>query len=261
MPSTMMLSRLMSRNGVLHRAKCCIVQSNRLLSSTSEYQYSPLFESDIHSDASIPYKQLAGPEAVESIPLPNGQSLLQIKPSYLTMLSKQAFSDIAHLLRPAHLRQLSNILNDNEASANDKFVALQLLQNANIASGRILPGCQDTGTAMILAKRGHLVLSLDGNDESHLARGAMEAYRDLNLRYSQVAAIDMMNERNTGNNMPAQLDVMASRGSEYKFLFIAKGGGSANKTFLFQQVNDLYTLSLSLLRDQLYCKAGRKNDQ
>ena len=206
--------------------------SRRWLSS---YDYTPLFESNIHSDPSIQYKQLAGPEAVESIPLPNGQSLLQVKSEYLTQLSKQAFSDIAHLLRPAHLQQLANILKDSEASDNDKFVALQLLQNANIASGRILPGCQDTGTAIIMGKRGHLVLSSDGKDEAYLAQGAYEAYRDLNLRYSQVAPLDMFQEKNTGNNMPAQIDLFASQGSDYKFLFLAKGGGSANKTFLFQQ--------------------------
>ena len=218
------LSRAISRH--------VLPASRRWLSS---YDYTPLFESNIHSDPSIQYKQLAGPEAVESIPLPNGQSLLQVKSEYLTLLSKQAFSDIAHLLRPAHLQQLANILKDSEASDNDKFVALQLLQNANIASGRILPGCQDTGTAIIMGKRGHLVLSSDGKDEAYLAQGAYEAYRDLNLRYSQVAPLDMFQEKNTGNNMPAQIDLFASQGSDYKFLFLAKGGGSANKTFLFQQ--------------------------
>jgi fumarate hydratase class I len=162
--------------------------------------------------------------------------MLSIKGEYLTTLSKQAFSDIAHLLRPAHLKQLSNILKDDEASDNDKFVALELLKNANIASGRILPGCQDTGTAIIMGKRGNLVLT-DGKDEAYLAQGAYEAYRDLNLRYSQVAPVDMFEEANTGNNMPAQIDLYASQGSEYKFMFIAKGGGSANKTFLYQQVS------------------------
>ena len=202
----------------------------------SSYEYSPLFESNICSHESVQYKQLAGPEAVEKVHINNGQTMLSIKGEYLTTLSKQAFSDIAHLLRPAHLKQLSNILKDDEASDNDKFVALELLKNANIASGRILPGCQDTGTAIIMGKRGNLVLT-DGKDEAYLAQGAYEAYRDLNLRYSQVAPVDMFEEANTGNNMPAQIDLYASQGSEYKFMFIAKGGGSANKTFLYQQVS------------------------
>jgi fumarate hydratase class I len=234
----MLLSRIASIRPVSSLLLRAATNSHRCLSTggsaVSSYNYTPLFESNIYSDSSIQYKQLAGPEAVESISLPNGETLLQIKSEYLTLLSKQAFSDIAHLLRPSHLKQLANILDDNQASDNDKFVALQLLQNANIASGRILPGCQDTGTAIIMGKRGHLIMSADG---AHVAQGALEAYRDLNLRYSQVAPVDMFQEKNTGNNMPAQIDLYAGSGKEYKFMFIAKGGGSANKTFLYQQVS------------------------
>lgn len=218
----------------------CQAVTSRLTSTTarclSSYAYTPLFESNIFASG-VEYKQLAGPEAVEEVAV-NGNTYLSVKGEYLTSLSKQAFSDIAHLLRPAHLQQLRSILDDPEASSNDHFVAMELLKNANIASARVLPGCQDTGTAIIMGKKGHLVLS-DGHDESYLTQGAYEAYRDLNLRYSQVAPIDMFTEKNTGNNMPAQIDLFASKGNEYKFQFIAKGGGSANKTFLFQQTKAL----------------------
>jgi fumarate hydratase class I len=129
-------------------------------------------------------------------------------------------------------------LDDPEASDNDKFVALELLKNANIASGRILPGCQDTGTAIVMGKKGNFVLT-DGNDDEYLSGGAYDAYTKLNLRYSQVAPLDMFEEKNTGTNLPAQIDVYATKGDEYNFLFIAKGGGSANKTFLYQQTKAL----------------------
>jgi fumarate hydratase class I len=201
--------------------------------NAAEYSYTPLFDSHIHSNDAVPYKQIAGPEAVQEVQL-NGLTYLQVHGDSLAKLSKQAFSDIAHLLRPAHLQQLRNILDDTDASSNDQFVALQLLKNANVASAGVLPGCQDTGTAIVFGKKGHLVLT-DGTDESQLARGSFEAYRDLNLRYSQVAPLNMFDEQNTGTNMPAQIDLHASHGDEYKFLFMAKGGGSANKTFLYQQ--------------------------
>ena len=207
---------------------------------SSSYQYTPLFESNIYDDDNnIEYKQitLTAPSAVETIRV-HGQDYLSVPGEALTTLAKTAFADIAHLLRPGHLQQLRNILDDPEASPNDQFVALELLKNANIAAARVLPGCQDTGTAIVLGKRGHLVLT-DGTDEAALAQGAYEAYRDLNLRYSQVAPLDMFAEKNTGNNMPAQLDLFAGTGDEYKFMFIAKGGGSANKTFLYQQTKAL----------------------
>jgi fumarate hydratase class I len=203
----------------------------------STYDHSPLFDSNIFASETVQYKRLLGPEYLESV-LVNGESYLSVKGEALQVLSKHAFSDVAHLLRPAHLQQLRNILDDPEASSNDHFVAMELLKNANIAAGRVLPGCQDTGTAIVLGKKGHRVLT-DGEDEAYLANGAHDAYRDLNLRYSQVAPLDMFAERNTGNNMPAQIDLYSNKGNEYKFMFIAKGGGSANKTFLYQQTKAL----------------------
>jgi fumarate hydratase class I len=201
--------------------------------SASTYAYTPLFESNVYEMPGVEYKKVLGPEAVEAVEL-GGERFLRVSGGALEALSREAFGDVAHLLRPGHLQQLASILKDPEASANDQFVALELLKNANIASGRILPGCQDTGTAIVMGKRGHRVLT-DGDDESYLAHGAYTAYRDLNLRYSQVAPLDMFAEKNTGNNMPPQIDLLASKGDSYKFLFIAKGGGSANKTFLYQQ--------------------------
>jgi fumarate hydratase, class I len=200
----------------------------------SSYTYTPLFESNIYDQSGIEYRQVLGPEAVETVTIGGDETFLRVGGEAMEALSREAFGDVAHLLRPAHLQQLANILKDPEASSNDQFVALELLKNANIASGRILPGCQDTGTAIIMGKRGHRVWT-DGNDESFLAHGAYRAYQELNLRYSQVAPVDMFAEKNTGNNMPPQIDLLASQGDAYKFLFIAKGGGSANKTFLYQQ--------------------------
>ena len=142
--------------------------------------------------------------------------------------------DIAHLLRPAHLRQLRSILEDPEASPNDRYVARDLLKNACIAAGGVLPMCQDTGTAIVMGKRGQHVLT-DGRDEEHIARGVYDAYTTLNLRYSQLAPLTMWEERNTGSNLPAQIEIYATGGDEYKFLFMAKGGGSANKSFLYQE--------------------------
>ena len=164
--------------------------------------------------------------------------MLRVPGDVLRTLSSTAFGDVAHLLRPAHLAQLRKILDDPEASDNDRFVAMELLKNANIASGRILPGCQDTGTAIVMGKRGHLVLT-DGNDDEYLSGGAYDAYTKLNLRYSQVAPLTMFDEKNTGTNLPAQVDLYGTKGDEYNFLFIAKGGGSANKTFLYQQTKAL----------------------
>ena len=146
--------------------------------------------------------------------------------------------DIAHYLRPAHLQQLANILDDPEASNNDKFVALDLLKNANIAAGGVLPMCQDTGTAIVMGKRGQQVLT-PGGDEEAISRGVYDAYTRLNLRYSQMAPVTMWDERNTGSNLPAQVELYADTApgheTTYKFLFMAKGGGSANKSFLFQE--------------------------
>jgi hypothetical protein len=167
-----------------------------------------------------------------------GQKFLKVGAEALRILSAQAMTDISHLLRPSHLQSLSNILKDPEATRNDRFVALELLKNANIASHYVLPSCQDTGTAIIAGKRGQFVLT-DGEDESHLSRGVYDTYTGTNLRYSQVAPLDMFAEANTKTNLPAQIDLYATAGNKYEFLFVAKGGGSANKTFLYQKTKAL----------------------
>jgi fumarate hydratase, class I len=163
-----------------------------------------------------------------------GRRFLRVEPEVLTQLTAAAMHDIAHLLRPAHLKQLRGILDDPEASPNDKFVAGDLLKNACIAAGGVLPMCQDTGTAIVMGKRGGQVLT-DGNDAEHIARGVYDAYTTLNLRYSQLAPLTMWDERNTGSNLPAQIELYATDGDEYTFLFMAKGGGSANKSYLYQE--------------------------
>ncbi|MDR1807227.1 MAG: fumarate hydratase [Propionibacteriaceae bacterium] len=171
-----------------------------------------------------------------------GRSFLEVTPEALTLLAETAFHDIAFYLRPAHLAQLRTIMDDPEASANDKFVALDLLQNANISACGVLPMCQDTGTAIVMGKRGQQVLT-PGEDEKALARGIYNAYTRLNLRYSQNAPLTMWDEVNTGTNLPGQIELYADTdpGHEttYKFLFMAKGGGSANKSFLFQETKAL----------------------
>ncbi len=163
-----------------------------------------------------------------------GRDFLEVEPGVLTRLTAAAMRDIAHLLRPGHLRQLRSVLADPEASGNDRFVARDLLKNACIAAGGVLPMCQDTGTAIVMGKRGQHVLT-DGRDSEHIARGIYDAYTQLNLRYSQLAPLTMFSERNTGTNLPAQIELYATAGGEYRFLFMAKGGGSANKSFLYQQ--------------------------
>ena len=163
-----------------------------------------------------------------------GRNFLQIEPQLLTSLTAAAMHDIAHLLRPAHLSQLRAVLDDPQASPNDRYVARDLLKNACIAAGGVLPMCQDTGTAIVMGKRGQHVLT-DGRDEEHISRGVYDAYTTLNLRYSQLAPLTMWDEKNTGSNLPAQVEIYATGGDEYKFLFMAKGGGSANKSFLYQE--------------------------
>jgi fumarate hydratase, class I len=195
-----------------------------------------------------PYRKLTGDHvaAFEA----RGRRFLEVAPEALTLLTKTAMRDIAHLLRPGHLAQLRAILDDPEASANDRFVALELLKNANIAAGGVLPGCQDTGTAIVMGKRGGRVLT-DGADEAAIARGVFETYAEANLRYSQVAPLDMFEEKNTGNNLPAQIELYATDGDEYHFLFMAKGGGSANKSLLFQETKALLNpRSLAAFLDQ-----------
>jgi len=163
-----------------------------------------------------------------------GQHIVKIDPAALTLLAHDAFVDCQHLLRRGHLVQLRAILDDPEASANDKFVAFDLLKNANIAAGKVLPMCQDTGTAIVMGKKGQQVWT-GADDAAALSAGIRRTYTETNLRYSQVAPLSMYEEVNTGDNLPAQIDLYAEPGAEYKFLFIAKGGGSANKSFLFQQ--------------------------
>lgn len=167
-----------------------------------------------------------------------GQEILKVAPEALTLLARTAMRDCSFLLRPEHQQQVANILADPEASENDKFVAVTMLRNAEIAAKGVLPFCQDTGTATVYAKKGNNVYT-DGSDEEALSKGIYETYRDENLRYSQNAALNMYDEVNTGTNLPAQIDLMAGHGNEYKFLFIAKGGGSANKSYLFQETKAL----------------------
>jgi fumarate hydratase class I len=175
-----------------------------------------------------------------------GHRFLRVAAEGLTVLTRQAMRDIAHLLRPGHLAQLARILEDPDASANDRFVALELLKNACIAAGGVLPSCQDTGTAIVMAKKGQYVLT-GGGDEEAIARGVHDVYTTANLRYSQLAPLDMYKEVNTGNNLPAQIDLYATDGDEYHFLFMAKGGGSANKSYLYQETKALLNPE-SLLR-------------
>jgi len=164
----------------------------------------------------------------------DGKTILKVEDEALRLLASEAMADIAHLLRPGHLAQLATILEDEEASENDRFVATELLKNANIAAGRILPGCQDTGTAIVVGKKGQYVWT-GGDDAAPLTEGIKDTYINTNLRYSQLAPLSMYEEKNTRNNTPAQIDLYSTTGSEYNFIFFAKGGGSANKTFLYQQ--------------------------
>ena len=183
-----------------------------------------------------PYRLLTT-EGVSTVETEVG-TFLKVEPEALSLLAREAMFEIAHFLRPGHLAQLRAILDDPEASGNDRFVALDLLQNANIAAGGILPSCQDTGTALVKGKKGQFVLT-SGADEAALAKGIYDTYLSDNLRYSQMAALDMYREVNTGTNLPAEIEINAVDGNAYKFLFMAKGGGSANKSYLFQETKAL----------------------
>jgi len=183
-----------------------------------------------------PYRLLTT-EGVSTFESPAG-IFLRVEPEVLTLLSAEAMREIAHFLRPGHLAQLASILDDPEASGNDRFVALDLLRNANIAAGGVLPSCQDTGTAIVKGKKGQFVFT-GGGDEAALARGIFDTYQTSNLRYSQMAPLDMYREVNTGTNLPAEIEISAVDGSAYKLLFMAKGGGSANKSYLFQETKAL----------------------
>ncbi|MDQ2651050.1 MAG: fumarate hydratase, partial [Actinomycetota bacterium] len=196
----------------------------------------------IGADAT-PYRLLTteGVTTVEAA----GRTFLQVEPEAISLLTREAFRDISHLLRPAHLQQLTRILDDPEASANDRFVALDLLKNANIAAGGVLPMCQDTGTAIVMGKRGELVLT-GGDDERWISRGIQQTYETSNLRFSQMAPLTMWDEKNTGTNLPAQIELYAAPGNAYKFLFMAKGGGSANKSYLYQETKAVLNRSSML---------------
>lgn len=199
----------------------------------SEFAYQKMFPLGVDQ---TPYRSL-GSQGVSVVQV-GDRELLQVEPQALTLLAKTAMRDIAHLLRPGHLASLRSILDDPEASDNDRFVARELLTNANISAGGVLPMCQDTGTAIIKGKKGQSVWT-GGGDAEALARGVFETYRDGNLRFSQLAPLDMFREQNTKTNLPAQIDIHAVDGDGYEFLFVAKGGGSANKTFLYQETKAL----------------------
>jgi fumarate hydratase class I len=193
-------------------------------------------------------------DGIDVVDGPAGRPFLTVEPSVLTRLTAEAMHDIAHYLRPAHLAQLRKIIDDPAASPNDRFVALDLLRNANIAAGGVLPMCQDTGTAIVMGKRGGHVLT-DGSDEEAIARGVFDAYTRLNLRYSQLAPITMWEEKNTGSNLPAQIEIYAgdAHPDSYEFLFMAKGGGSANKSYLYQETKALLnpTRMMQFLEEKL----------
>ena len=199
----------------------------------AEFKHQAIFE---HQKDQTSYRKLT--DDYVSTSSFEGQEILKVEPGALTLMAKEAMDDVSHLLRPSHLEQLSRILDDNEASPNDRFVALELLKNANIASGRVLPGCQDTGTAIILGYKGQRVFT-PGDDSEALSHGIYQAYQESNLRYSQLAPLDMYKEQNTRTNLPAQIEIHAEPGNDYRFLFIAKGGGSANKMFLYQETKAL----------------------
>ena len=202
-----------------------------------------------------PYRLLTT-EGVSTVEGPDGATFLRVEPEALRLLTETAMHDIAHYLRPGHLAQLRTILDDPEASDNDKFVALDLLKNANIAAGGVLPMCQDTGTAIVMGKRGQHVLS-QGPDERPISQGVYDAYTRLNLRYSQMAPVTRWEEKNTGSNLPAQVELYADTApgheTTYKFLFMAKGGGSANKSFLFQETKAILSPArmMDFLREKI----------
>ena len=199
----------------------------------ADFHYQPIFE---FGPDETPYRKLTS-DGVSTIRV-DGAEMLKVEPEVLREVARVAFDDVAHLLRPGHLAQLRKVIDDPESSQNDRFVALELLRNACIAAGRVLPGCQDTGTAIVMGHKGERVLTF-GDDHVPLSRGVFDAYEQRNLRYSQMAPLDMYTEKNTGSNLPAQIEIYAEPGDEYELLFVAKGGGSANKSFLYQETKAL----------------------
>ncbi len=222
------------------------------MSSAADFSYAPLLPT---GPDQTEYRLITD-EGVDVVNGPGGRRFLTVDPSALTALTAEAMHDIAHFLRPAHLAQLRSIIDDPAASPNDRFVALDLLRNANIAAGGVLPMCQDTGTAIVMGKRGRHVLT-DGSDAEAISRGVWQAYTRLNLRYSQLAPLSMWEERNTGSNLPAQVELYAEdpdgHPDAYKFLFMAKGGGSANKSYLYQETKALLnpTRMMQFLEEKL----------
>src|SRR3954469_24601911 len=218
------------------------------MSRAAAFSYSPL----LPTGADQTDYRLVTDEGVDVVDGPGGRRFLTVESSVITQLTAEAMHDIAHYLRPAHLAQLRSIIDDPKASPNDRFVAADLLRNANIAAGGVLPMCQDTGTAIVMGKRGRHVLT-DGRDEEAVARGVFDAYTRLNLRYSQLASLSMWEERNTGSNLPAQIEIYADGDDAYKFLFMAKGGGSANKSYLYQETKALLspTRMMQFLEEKL----------
>ncbi|CAL8071850.1 unnamed protein product [Calicophoron daubneyi] len=216
--------------------KLLFMQQRHATQAVKQFYYQNLLELEKPVYHDVPFKKLTS-DLVSTTVL-DGKSILKVKSQGLTLLAQNAMKDVSHLLRPGHLQCLANILKDPEASDNDRFVALELLKNANVAAGMVLPSCQDTGTAICMGKKGQYVWT-DGNDAAAISEGIYNTYTKENLRYSQVAPLDMFTEKNTGTNLPAQIDLYTVDGSEYNFLFVAKGGGSANKVFLFQQTKAL----------------------
>ena len=200
------------------------------MSAMTDFGYSPLLPL---GPTDTPYR-LLGTDGVSTFTA-GGETFLRVEPEVLTMLTSVAMREIAHFLRPGHLQQLANILEDSEASDNDRFVATELLANAAIAAGGVLPGCQDTGTAIVKGKKGQFVITTGGDDERHIARGVFDTYLTSNLRYSQMAPLNMWDEVNTKTNLPAEIKIASVDGDAYSLLFMAKGGGSANKSYLFQE--------------------------
>ena len=170
----------------------------------------------------------------------NGREILKVDPEGLELLSREAFADVSFYLRTSHLEKLAKILDDPEATDNDRFVAHTMLMNQVVSAEGDLPTCQDTGTAIVIGKKGENVFT-GVNDAKHLSKGIYDTYQERNLRYSQVVPLTMFDEKNTGNNLPAQIDIYAEQGNAYEFLFITKGGGSGNKTYLYQQTKSLLT--------------------
>ncbi|MCP3901963.1 MAG: fumarate hydratase, partial [Desulfobacteraceae bacterium] len=210
----------------------------------TEFKYTTMFPVDENSKGTTEYKKIS--EKFVSTTDFEGNEILKIDSEALTYLSEQAFKDVAHLYRKDHLQKLKSVIDDPESSDNDRYVALELLKNAAIAAEMVYPMCQDTGTAIVHAKKGQNVFT-GTNDEEMLSKGAFNAYTKNFLRYSQNAPLTMYAEQNTKCNLPAQVEISAVQGDEYKFLFMAKGGGSANKTALFQMTKAVLNSEKSLI--------------